>query len=162
MVSFSQVARNLTPEEIADKKILDYGCGAGCVSNYLLKFHPGHVTGIDVGQKNIEYANGRINKYGYQNIEFICADLQLYSFGAETYDIIWSDTVIEVMNIPLEALIKIFYDLLNPHGILYVSFTKKNFNQKNSSEFTPGLPSFVFCFQKFRWHEVPGNWRNTP
>jgi len=126
----NQVARNLTPEEIADKKILDYGCGSGCVSYYLLKYHPWQVTGIDVGERNIEYANDRIKKYGYQNIKFICADLEHYSFGAETYDVIWSDTVIEVINIPLEALIKSFYDLLNPHGILYVSFTKKNIKNK--------------------------------
>jgi len=120
----NQVSRNITKDEITNKIILDYGCGAGCFSFNILKYSPIKITGVDIGKNNINYAKEKLKKIPSDKIEFICDDLEHYKIDNDKYDLIWSDTVIELLSTELEEIIKGFKKGLRINGKLYISFLK--------------------------------------
>ena len=121
------ISRNISQTEINQKKILDYGCGTGDAACYFAEHSAQKVTAIDIGKKNIQIGNQKKNKTPekYKNIDFICSNLNHYSI-TEKYDLIWSDTVIELLRKPLDQIVKNFNMALNQNGIVYLSFLKKN------------------------------------
>lgn len=119
-----QINRNLSKGEIQGKVILDYGCGAGCVSFELLKQFPSRIDAIDLGKKNIEFANDKARKLQTSVISFYQKNLDESTLAVNHYDLIWSDTVIELMKTPLKIMIANFYAALHENGVLYISFTK--------------------------------------
>ena len=126
----SQVSRNITRDEISNKIILDYGCGAGCFSFYILKYLPNKITGVDIGKNNINYAKEKLKKISSDKIEFICDDLENYHIDNDKYDLIWSDTVIELLSTELEEIINGFKRGLRNNGVLYISFLKYNLKNR--------------------------------
>jgi 2-polyprenyl-3-methyl-5-hydroxy-6-metoxy-1,4-benzoquinol methylase len=124
-----QVSRNVTREEVSNKVILDYGCGAGCFSFYILEYSPKKIISIDIGKNNINYAREKLKKISSDKIEFICHDLENYNIEDNKYDLIWSDTVIELLSTELEEIIIGFKKGLRINGKLYISFLK--YNRKN-------------------------------
>lgn len=115
------IKRNFESSEINNKVILDYGCGDGSASLYFAKHLPKSIYGIDAGKKGIAYAR-ELSK-DMPIITFIAADLNNYEIAKDTYDIIWSDTVIEFLRKPLYSIILDFKNALRKDGILYISFT---------------------------------------
>lgn len=115
---------NIAAKEITQKDILDYGCGAGDASFRFARFSPSYVTAIDIGERNIELAN---LKEKIINVQFIRADLNLYDLGLNIFDLIWSDTTIELLRKTVELIIDAFRKALRPEGVLYLSFTKHCF-----------------------------------
>ena len=78
-------------EDIADKlpadrevRILDFGCGKSYLTfavYYYLKELRGldvRITGLDLKEDVIDKCNGLRDKYGYEKLEFICADVATY------------------------------------------------------------------------------------
>ena len=124
-----QVSRNVAREEVSNKVILDYGCGAGCFSFYILEYSPKKIFSIDIGRNNIDYARKKLKKISSDKIEFICHDLENYNLEDNKYDLIWSDTVIELLSTELEEIIVGFKKGLRINGTLYISFLK--YNRKN-------------------------------
>ena len=116
---------NITANEMTHKDILDYGCGAGDASFKFAEFSPSSITGIDIGERNIDIANIKKRELKLQNLQFIMADLNIYDIGSATFDLIWSDTVIELLRKPVETVIDDFSRALRPEGVLYISFTKR-------------------------------------
>lgn len=117
---------NISPAEINNKDILDYGCGTGDASFYFTGFSPLSVRSIDIGERNINFANRKKEEKKLQNLEFIRSDLNSYDLGENKYDLIWSDTVVEFIRKPLELIIDDFKRALKPGGICYISFIKKD------------------------------------
>ena len=126
----NQVSRNITKDEITNKIILDYGCGAGCFSFNILKYSPIKITGVDIGKNNINYAKEKLKKISSDKIEFICDDLENYKIDNDKYDLIWSDTVIELLSKELEEIINGFKKGLKINGKLYISFLKYNLKNR--------------------------------
>jgi len=66
---------------LADKRILEVGCGTGWLSQRLKQF--GHVTAIDLSPKAIEYA-----KTNDPESDYIAADILEYDFAGKSFDVI--------------------------------------------------------------------------
>lgn len=78
-----------------DYKVLDIGCGAGLLDNFLHK----EVYGVDINKKAIEFCQKHYHR-GKERYKLIGID-QKYPFKDEFFDIILCLEVIEhVMNIP--------------------------------------------------------------
>lgn len=81
--SFLQSQKNLTDYcierigSLADKTILEIGCGNGVQAKYLQeKFKPRYVTGIDLDEGNISIANSEKERRNLKNINFYVDDAQ--------------------------------------------------------------------------------------
>jgi ubiquinone/menaquinone biosynthesis C-methylase UbiE len=108
----------LTPLLTAGLKVLDVGCGTGAISKDIaLKVGAsGHVTGID----NTEYfiQSGKETYASVNNLELIHADLFTYEPN-EKFDLIVAARVLQWLNNPVEALIKM-YSMLKPGGVVSI------------------------------------------
>ena len=116
---------NITASEITNKNILDYGCGTGDASDIFNKYSPSKITGIDIGEANINACNKRKNKS--DNMIFINGDLNNFDLGRKKYDLIWSVSTIEFLEQDVDQVIQSFKLAMKKGGTLYLSFTKRNF-----------------------------------
>jgi 2-polyprenyl-3-methyl-5-hydroxy-6-metoxy-1,4-benzoquinol methylase len=151
------VIRNLLKEELIDKDVLDFGCGSGCVSFFMKQFDPKSVTAIDISKKNILVAEAKKkqNMSGYGYINFIEADLDQYDIGENKFDLIWADTVIELLSKPLGVIVENIHKALREKGVFYISFPKKTFS---NMLFCLGLRGISFLhlkrFKKFFYYLI--------
>lgn len=126
----NQISRNITQNEIAGKDVLDFGCGAGCGAICFARYSPKSVLGIDVSTKNIAVARSRIDKSNSIIPQFIEANLDEYPLPESSYDVIWSDTVIEYVTIPFSILADRWSRALRTSGVLYASFIRDTFHNR--------------------------------
>ncbi|NQU88685.1 MAG: class I SAM-dependent methyltransferase [Mariniphaga sp.] len=56
-------------------RVLDVACGPGDLAIFLAD-KVSKVQGIDISDKEVEIANGLVNKFGLKNIRFDCADVE--------------------------------------------------------------------------------------
>lgn len=97
---------------IAQKRVLDYGCGSGYGSFSMSKVAE-HVVAVDVSKEAVEFAKG---KYKAQNLEYnLTSDLR-----NEKFDVITSFQVIEHVSNDKEYVRKL-KSLLKPNGYLLIS-----------------------------------------
>ena len=97
-------------------KVLDAGCGVGYGTAYLAA-ETSHVTGIDVSDETIAYANQR---YGGPLTEFRVGDLQALEWPDESFDAVCSFETIEHVHDPDRMLAELAR-VLRPGGTLFVS-----------------------------------------
>lgn len=94
-----------------DAKVLEIGCGIGTQSQLLLEYlsQNGSVIGLDIGVKNIEYAQEKYQKY--KNADFRAINLVDVDIPESDFDLILCPDVLE--HIPIES-----------HDILFAKFHK--------------------------------------
>ena len=117
-----EVGLMLEEVEVADKHVLDLGCGTGGASFLLLEnYGAGKVVGIDIEQTNIDKARVRAEKRGLQNrVEFAVVEPGPLAFSDAYFDIVFSkDTIVEVPD--KAALIREAHRVLRPGGSLVLS-----------------------------------------
>jgi 2-polyprenyl-3-methyl-5-hydroxy-6-metoxy-1,4-benzoquinol methylase len=114
---------NLESDDFVDKNILDFGSGSGEVSAILAKKGARSVLALDIGKKNISH--GRTTYATLNNLTFERQDLNLYVLAEDSFDLIWSDTVVELLRRPFDEMADEFFRSLRHGGILYVSLTEK-------------------------------------
>ena len=114
---------NLESKDIVDKNILDFGSGPGEVSAILAKKGARSVLALDIGKKNILYGSKTYSDLN--NLRFERRDLNIYVPDEDTFDLIWSDTVAELLQRPLDEIANEFFRSLRQGGILYLSLTEK-------------------------------------
>jgi ubiquinone/menaquinone biosynthesis C-methylase UbiE len=73
-------------------KILEVGCGAGITSRYIAKEYNVNVSAIDINKKMIQKAKERSK--GIKNLKCQVADAQKLPFKANTFDIVFCQSVI--------------------------------------------------------------------
>ena len=97
-------------------KILDVGCAAGRDSIFFTQH--GHVTtGIDMSEKLLEIARQKA-----PGLTFINKDIRGKSFPDSFFDAIWASAVLlHLKRKEVLPVLKNFYLLLQPGGIVYVS-----------------------------------------
>jgi ubiquinone/menaquinone biosynthesis C-methylase UbiE len=99
--------------------VLDAGCGGGDYSLFLINNYSliNHIDAIDINQDEI---NKNILLFkNYPSITFKKQDLQTLNYSRSKYDLIYSIDCLE--HIPNnKQVLKSFYALLNPQGILLV------------------------------------------
>jgi len=97
-----------------DMKILEVGCGGGHFASMIKKNFPScEVYGIDLDEAHIKYA-----KEHYKEVNFLVADINSLPFEDNTFDIIYSHTVIE--HLPFKNFITEQHRVLKENGKLII------------------------------------------
>ncbi|MDF1559354.1 MAG: arsenite methyltransferase [Bacteroidales bacterium] len=102
------------PVDFADIRpgdsILDLGSGAGndCFVARSLTGDTGHVTGLDFTEPMLRKAEKNRKKLGYNNVEFIRGDIEAMPLSDETYDVVLSNCVLNLVPDKGKAFSEIF------------------------------------------------------
>jgi len=83
-------------------KILEVGCGTGLSTRYIAKKYDIEIVAIDISEKMIKKAKERNKKL--KNAEFMVADAQNLPFKNNTFDIVFTESVIAMVPNKLKAM----------------------------------------------------------
>src|SRR5215475_1585670 len=102
----------------ADSHILDCGCGPGSITVGLAKWAPdGQTVGIDLGADQLDEARALARDLGIENITFRQADIFDLPFEDDSFDVVFSQTVL--YHIPnTEKAIAEIKRVLRPGGLV--------------------------------------------
>jgi len=104
-----------TLEDVAGKKILDYGCGRGADSLKYLN-RGAHVYGIDISEKYIAEATASAISSGYtaEQFQFKVMDAHFLEFEKDTFDIVVGYGILHHLN--AEVALAEIHRVLKPGG----------------------------------------------
>lgn len=102
---------------LADKRVLEIGCGTGLNTKYLSQY-AGHVTGMDISKEMLSKAHQRV---GDKKVRFVTGDVTLsWNFEDESFDLLVANLVLEhVKN--LTHVFKEAYRVLASGGSFYIA-----------------------------------------
>ncbi|MDD2528368.1 MAG: arsenite methyltransferase [Lentimicrobium sp.] len=102
--------------------VLDLGCGAGndCFVARRLVGEEGKVTGIDFTDAMLDKARVNLGKTGFKNMEFIKGDIEKLPLAENTYDVVISNCVLNLVPDKEKAFSEI-YRVLRPGGHFCIS-----------------------------------------
>lgn len=99
-------------------KVLEVGCGGGHFTNMVKKYFPNcEVWGIDLDTNHINFAKNKCKELGL-DVKYLEADINNLPFEDETFDLIFSHTVVE--HLPFENFITEQYRTLKKGGHLVI------------------------------------------
>ncbi len=106
----------------AGDHVLDLGSGAGndCFVASSLVGEKGHVTGIDFTEAMLEKANTNLKKTGFKNIDFVQGDIEEMPLNENTFDVVISNCVLNLVPDKKKAFGEI-YRVLKPGGHFCIS-----------------------------------------
>jgi ubiquinone/menaquinone biosynthesis C-methylase UbiE len=96
-------------------KILEIGCGVGLTTRHIAKNYKVEIVGIDISKKMIKKAKDRNKKI--KSAKFLVADAQKLPFNDNTFDIVFTESVIAFVPNKLKA-IKEFKRVTKPGGYI--------------------------------------------
>jgi len=106
--------------DLANKTILDIGCGEGMYLYTFLKMGAKEVKGIDLGPDFVAGANRLLKKYDL-NGEAIVADCTTLPFGNSVFDIVYSGDVFEHITYEQkDKCLEEIFRVLKPGGIVAI------------------------------------------
>lgn len=97
--------------------ILDIGCGSGYAVTRFLYTPLDRVTGVDMFEPNIAYANAN---YTRQGVEFLCIDATTLSVEGRRFEVVVLADVLEHLDDPA-SILKLAMSLLAPEGRILVT-----------------------------------------
>jgi arsenite methyltransferase len=102
--------------------VLDLGCGAGTDSLVaaLMVGPRGHVVGIDMTPEMLERARRGAEELGAANVEFVEAEAERLPFPDESFDVVISNGVIDLIP-DKDAVFAELYRVLKPGGRIQVA-----------------------------------------
>lgn len=113
----SAMMSRLTRENVAPRSILDLGCGTGWFTRALHRRFPNaRIVGVDLSPGMIEKARSS----SPENIRWLTADAEFLPFSPGTFDLIFSNLMIQWCQRP-EAVLAQCRGLLRKNGRLAVS-----------------------------------------
>lgn len=103
-------------------RVLDLGSGAGndCFVARALTGETGHVTGLDFTEPMLRKAEENREKLGYTNVEFIRGDIEEMPLPDNSYDVVLSNCVLNLVPDKQKAFAEIMR-ILKPGGHFCVS-----------------------------------------
>ncbi len=113
---------NEQPPDFKGKIVVDYGCGYGYDSLFVLKAGAQHVYCLDVELNRLEDSERLHKTHGFQNATYIDnsdIDSLPTKIGEKSVDILFSRNVMEHVPKPKNAL-KAMYGVLKPGGVAYI------------------------------------------
>ncbi len=113
------IKRVLKKDNLENKVVLEIGCGRGGLSNHIRMASPppAKLFACDYSADAIEMAK---EKYGADQVQWQCEDIQAMSFGSNFFDRIISCETIEHVPDPRKAVLELFR-VLKPGGKLYLT-----------------------------------------
>jgi len=102
--------------------LLDLGCGAG-MDLFLAGFklgEKGKAVGVDFSEEMIKRGNDIAKKYNRDNVEFVLSPIEKMPFADNTFDVVISNCVLNLVPNKLDAFKEIFR-VLKPSGRFVVS-----------------------------------------
>jgi ubiquinone/menaquinone biosynthesis C-methylase UbiE len=97
--------------------LLDCGCGPGSITIGLAQIvAPGQVTGIDIGEQDIERARASAQERGVSNIHFERANVYSLPFPDNSFDAVFSNALLEHLAEPPDAL-REMWRVVKPGGL---------------------------------------------
>lgn len=99
------------------ERVLDLGSGAGTDSLIAAQMvgPEGRVTGIDMTPEMLAKARGAAAELGVENVEFVEGDAERLPFGHETFDVVISNGVIDLIP-DKDAVFAELHRVLKPGG----------------------------------------------
>ena len=88
----------LTSRKAKNKVVLDYGCGAGNVSQKIAASHPLKLFGIDISEVSINNAIENAKKLNLQ-INYSVDNCEETKFNAETFDLVFGSGILHHLNL---------------------------------------------------------------
>ena len=121
--SFAGVANPWTLGRLAaGERVLDLGCGAGTDSLVAAQMvgADGHVTGIDMTAAMLVKARSAAAEMGATNVEFVEAEAERLPFDDESFDVVISNCVIDLVP-DKDAVFAEIFRVLNPGGRIQIA-----------------------------------------
>jgi ubiquinone/menaquinone biosynthesis C-methylase UbiE len=111
------IMREIAPTK--DMNVLDYGCGSGLVT---LKIQPlvKSITGMDSSGGMLEVLRSKVERQNLKNVHIRFMDLEQCTEANDAFHLIVSSMTLHHIEEPAR-LLKRFYDLLLPGGILGIA-----------------------------------------
>jgi len=106
--------------DIAQKKVLDYGCSNGGISIAMHELYPEAVYGIDINRNGILHAQEEVKNRAISNIFFIAYEGRKIPFENEFFDTIIMYDVIEHLQNPSDNLLEL-KRVLKKTGQIYIT-----------------------------------------
>jgi len=102
--------------------VLDLGSGAGndCFVARAIVGETGHVTGIDFTEAMLSKAEANVRKLGFKNVEFVQGDIEEMPLPNNTFDVVVSNCVLNLVPDKKKAFAEI-YRVLKQSGSFCVS-----------------------------------------
>jgi len=121
--SFAGVANPWTLGRLAaGERVLDLGCGAGTDSLVAAQMvgADGHVTGIDMTVAMLVKARSAATEMGATNVEFVEAEAERLPFADESFDVVISNGVIDLVP-DKDAVFAEIFRVLDPGGRIQIA-----------------------------------------
>ena len=121
--SFAGVANPFTLGRLAPgERVLDLGSGAGTDSLVAAQMvgEQGHVTGIDMTRPMLAKAGAAADEMGVTNVEFVEGEAEQLPFPDETFDVIISNGVIDLIP-DKDAVFSELFRVLVPGGRMQIA-----------------------------------------
>jgi arsenite methyltransferase len=121
--SFAGVANPFTLGRLEPgERVLDLGCGAGTDSLVAAQMvgPGGHVTGIDMTPEMLEKARASASAMGVDNVEFVESEAERLPFADESFDVVISNGVIDLIP-DKDAVFGELFRVLRPGGRIQVA-----------------------------------------
>lgn len=101
-----------------DSQILDCGCGPGSITVGLAQWAMcGQTIGIDIGEEQLEGARALAHELGAMNVSFQQGNIFALPFEDDSFDVVFSQTVLYHIPSPRRALSEI-RRVLRPGGLI--------------------------------------------
>lgn len=120
----------IAEKHFTNKRILDFGCGAGASSIILARMFPEtEIVGIDLVDQLVSLARQRAQFYHYDNVSFLGSpDTETLPPDIGTFDYILLSAVYEhLLPQEREALLRQLWSLLHPGGVFFLNQTPYRF-----------------------------------
>ncbi|MDT8718399.1 class I SAM-dependent methyltransferase [Clostridium sp. 19966] len=111
-----EMAKALPKDKILNA--MEFGCGTGLIS-FNLKDKFNSIDLIDTSSGMIEEVKLKIQKNNYKSMKAYCVDITSQKEILPKYDLIYTSMVLHHI-VDTEKIFKVFYELLNAGGYLYV------------------------------------------
>jgi arsenite methyltransferase len=121
--SFAGVANPWTMGRLTEgERVLDLGSGAGTDSLIAAQMvgPDGRVTGVDMTQQMLDRARGAASEMGATNVEFVEAEAERLPFADESFDVVISNGVIDLIP-DKDAVFSELHRVLTPGGRLQIA-----------------------------------------